>query len=520
MKKFCIVFILAVYAGVSVLCAQNVSNREKIRMNTAVLEMLEKYEQFSEARTIGQVNEFVSLFRSPKMTVYNDLIGVSDLEVLPVKEYASLLHRMHDVDVKICNVTKSHPYVSAGSLHVDVSFEKHLGYYDERNVWYSSQEIYGEPYLMTLTLSYDDFDGTCYIESVEGRLDSAKPLETGHLVLKRSSSDIPDLRFRRAGASPEGRYYRIEDCQPIEFGNDGFVCLPSSAADEDWYYMQDMPGSFDPDAFVRTNVNKEGFLSLSADTKHFRARVYNSTTIAGAFAVEGDLDKKFSLSDELGVDVRYMFDLGRRINLGIYGGIGVAYNYLDVAVKDFSYSCQVNKKDRKYDIGIIGQKYSMIDGVLSGGVAFEMALSRRMTMNVDLGGKAYYNLMAKNGNVYSDYKLSYADTTIHVRGHFKAESIAKKMELQPDVWPCPLSAVVGLGFSVNMTRTSLFTFGLEYEHGLNYYYQCEMKPYKEYEAPIKPSLASGKETVQYGFNDSFYLKRRALWLDLGFVFKF
>ena len=94
------------------------------------------------------------------------------------------------------------------------------------------------------------------------------------------------------------------------------------------------------------------------------------------------------------------------------------------------------------------------------------------------------------------------------------------MDLQPDVWPCPLSAVAGIGLNINMTKTSLFTFGFKYEYGLNYYYQSPLVSYKDYENPIRTSSRTGKEVAQYMFNDSFYLKRRAVWIDLGFVFKF
>ena len=71
-----------------------------------------------------------------------------------------------------------------------------------------------------------------------------------------------------------------------------------------------------------------------------------------------------------------------------------------------------------------------------------------------------------------------------------------------------------------MTKAALFNFGIKYEHGLNYYYYSEMKPYKEYETPVKCSYLDGRDLIQYDFADSFSLKKKALWLDLGLVFKF
>ena len=521
MKRVYAVFLCLLYAGIFMLSAQTVSNTEKRRMNMAVLQILEKYETLSECRTAAQANEFVNLFRSPMSNVYNDLAGVSDLQEISVKEYVSLLRGLRGVDVTVRNVRKSRPYVSAGSLCIDVTLEKTMSYYDRRDVWYSSEDVYGVPYELILVISYDDFDGTCYIESVAGSIDGKEPLGTDHLVLRKPSADILEgLMYKDADAVAKGKYWSVESCSPVAFGDSGVAFMPSSVADEDWYYMQDIPGTMDPDRFLRTSVTDDGFLTITPKMKNFRARVYNSLSIAGSFDIGGDLDKAVSFTNETGVDLRYMFNLGKRLNLGIYGGLGVAYDYLDVAVQDFGYSYQFSKKERKYDIALLGQKYSLLDGVLSGGVAIEVALSRRAVMNVDLGGKAYVNLMAKTGNIDADYKVTYADSTFHLRGHFRAETIVNKVDLKPDVWPCPVSAVAGLGFSINMTKAALFNFGIKYEHGLNYYYYSEMKPYKEYETPVKCSYLDGRDLIQYDFADSFSLKKKALWLDLGLVFKF
>lgn len=521
MKKFFTfipVFLFVFGIGLS---AQNISNTEKRRMNLAVMETLDKYERLSKVGTVGQIEEFVAMFRSPKMTIYNDLIGVSDEPYLGLREYASALHGMHGVEVTLSNVAKSEPYVSAGSICVDVTFDKTLSYYNEKNIYYSSQEIYGVPYRMTAVISYDDFDEVCYIESLEGEIAVTSLLKKDHLVLRKPSGNLGDnLRYRNEGAAKDGRYYVEEDCSTVDFGESGFAFFPAEAAGEDWYYMQDIPSSLDPDEFLMVSVSDDGMMQFSRKKKNFRARVYNSTTLAGAFLIEGDLDKSFSLSDEIGVDLRYLFNLGNKFDLGIYGGLGVVYNYVDVGVKNLTYSYQYNKKPRNYEISVLGQRYSLIDGALSGGIAMEFALSRRAVLTMDLGGKAYYNLLAHSGIIYSDYKVTYDEKTYDVRGHFKPETVAKQMDLQPDVWPCPLSAVAGIGLNINMTKTSLFTFGFKYEYGLNYYYQSPLVSYKDYENPIRASYGTGKEVAQYMFNDSFYLKRRAVWIDLGFVFKF
>lgn len=520
MRRFYVAFMFLICVSVSMLSAKNVSDLERHRMNMAILQMLQKYEELAEVSTYGQVGKLVSLFRSPDTPVYNDLVGASDLPKIPVREYASLLYDMHDVDVTIRNVRKSEPYVYAGSLCADVTFEKSVSYYDKRNVWYSSDQAYGMPYMLTFVVSYDDFDGTCYIESVEGKLESPKTYGTDHLVMKKSAcAGFSELRFGDAEASAR-KYMELEECDLVDFGEQGFAYLPASAGVDDWYYMQDIPETMDPDCFILSTVTPDGFLVLSPKMKNFRARIYDAATLAGAFVIEGELDKKFSFTNETGVDFRYMFNVGKKVNIGAYAGIGVAYNYLDVAIEDFSYEYEFKKKPRKYDIGIMGQKYMMLDGVLFGGAAFEFALSRRTVLNFELGGKAYLNLMSQNQNIYADYNMTYSEKVTHVRGYFKTENIVNKVQVTPDVWPCPLSAMVGLGCSISMTKSALLNVGLKYEHGINYYYQSPLNSYKGYKTLIKAQYLTGIDVVLYDFAESFALKRRGLLLDLGFVFKF
>ena len=488
-----------------VLSAQNVPNHVKRKMNLAVLEMLEKMEKVSTFSSPSDADEFAAMFRDPDVQICNDLIGLHDGPTISLADYAAALGRLNDVSVVFTDVEKSLPYIHAGSLCVRVSMDKTLSYRDGRNVRYSSDDMYGGPYRLHVVFSYDDFDGTCLVESVEGDIEPCMALGKDHLVY-REQKELAGLRYN-------GGY--------ISYNSAGQALLPGSAAEEDWYYMQNMPDEWDPDVFVTTHVTRDGFLKLGAYTNWFRVKAYNATAPAGAFAVEGDFDSRWSIANETGAEIRFMPGIGKALNLGLYVGMGVSYSHMNLKVKDFQYSYLLGTVQRKYEFNLAGQKFNAVDAVLAAGLAAECSLAARWTLDIQAGAKAYYNLWAEAGDVYCDYVVTHgSEEPIHKVGHFKAESIEDSKEFAPDVWPCPFSVTGSVGFSYNLNKRTMLSCGLEYEHGLNCYYQSEMKSYREGRAPVAYSSAQKADVAKKSMTDSFSLTRRAVWLDLGVTFKF
>lgn len=505
MKKILLYFILLLFGLSSAVSAQNVSNPVKRKMNLAVLGMLEKLEEVSDLSSASDAEEFVAMFRDPDVQIFNDLIGLHDSQVISLPEYVSALGKMKDVSVTFSDIEKSAPYIDAGSLCVRVSLDKTMSYRDGRNVLYSSDEIYGSPYGIQIVFSYDDFDGTCLIESVEGGEDPVVMVGKDH-VIYREQKEFENLLF-------DGGY--------VTYNSAGQALLPGYAASADWYHMQNMPEEWDPDVFITTHLTRDGFLKLGSYTNWFRAKAYTATAPAGAFAVDGEFDGKWSIANETGVELRFMAGLGKTINLGIYADLGVSYSHLNLNLRDFGYSYLLGGAQRKYEFDVIGQKFNTVDAVLAAGLALEHNFAARWTLDVQAGAKAYYNILADAGDLYCDYVVTHgSEAPIHKVGHFKTESIADSKEFAPDVWPCPLSVTGSLGFGYNLNKKTLFSFGLEYEHGLNCYYQSEMLSYKSGRAPVAYSATDKADVAKKSMTDSFSLKRRAAWLDLGVTFKF
>lgn len=501
--------------------AQEFPETEIRRMNLQVLENIEKLEDLSAIDGALRAEEFMAMFRDRKARVYNDLIGVSAESSLPLDEYVSHLRKMKDVSVSFFNVEKTKPFVSAGSLCVLVSFDKIISYRDSKNIHYSSADFFGCPHRVEVLFAYDDFDGTCHIESISGSLPDTAVLHPVDYLVFRPDGSMEDVRFRKADVERKSGFYDADECGYLKYNSLAQSFLPAEAAEEDWFYMQDVPQGWDPDVFIETSVSKDRFLDLEKKYKRFRAKVYNSTAPAGVFAVDGDFDRAYSLADELGVEFRFMPNIGNRLNVGVYGSLGMSYNYLDLALRGLSYEYEFSKSTLAYDFGVLGQRYHTVDAVLGGGFAMEYALSRRWTMDLTVGGKAYYNVYAKAGNLYCSYSFTKdgGDPT-RTTGHFKEESVVKRKEFEPDVWPCPLSFVAGVGFGYSVSKSALLTCGLKYEHGLNCYYQSEMNSYREYNRPIRYSSIKGSDVAQWSFTDCFSLKKKAIWIDLGVIFKF
>lgn len=523
MKRFYLLFAFALILSGADVLAQGMLNTEKRKMNMKILQTLERLEDLSAPTSDSQADALVEMFRDPSVMIFNDLMQQPYSEQVTVREYVDALKMLNNVKVSFSDVAKSEAYVSAGSVCVKVDLKKSISYSDDRAVQYSSEKLYGAPFDITIVFSYDDFDGTCLIESLQGNAAHGQALDADHLVMKRHPA-LRNIRYKNENASLTGRYYDLDDCPVLDFSNNYTAFLPMSAASEDWYYMQAMPSEWDPDVFINTSVSEQGFLTLEAKEKIFRVQAHNSTTLAGAFKVEGALDEASSISDEVGVEFRFLPGIGNRLNLGVYGGLAISYSHLDVAVKDFAYQYKIYSMDgyvRKYAFDHMGQRFSFVDGVLFGGGVLEYAVSRRWSLEAKLGGKAYYNLYTNIGNLYCDYQVLEANGSItHNVGHFKAANVKNQKELALDVWPCPLSAVAALGANVHLNKRLQLSFGLEYEYGLNYYSSSSLQPYKDYKYPVTYSTKDNVDVAQWMFTDSFNLKRRALWLNLGVIYKF
>lgn len=520
MKRFFMFLALSFLLWNVTLSAQNISNTEKRKMNLVLLNTIERLETVSQMSSTSYANEFISMFRDHDEMIYNDLIGVQDGDKIPLMEYASALRRMKDVEVVFRNVVKSDVFVHKGSLCVRVTYDKIMNYRDGRGVLYSSEDFFGAPHKVTVVFSYDDFDGTCLIETMEGSVENAA-LSQKDLVVLSSRKGLDGLKFRLPDVQKRDGYYEDQECGYVPYNREGQAILPESAAGEDWYYMQEISGGWDTDVFITPRLSGNGSMNLDLSRKMFRVKAYNSIAPAGAFMIEGDFDGKYSFANETGVELRYMFNAGHRLNLGIYASAGIAYNYLGTSVKDFAYSYQLSGQERKYEFDYLGQSSHFVDAVLSGGFALEYSLSKRFTLDFAAGGKAYYNLWAGYGNMRCDYVVTQGSAApIHKKGHFKKDAIVNQMEIEPDVWPCPLSVSASLGVTYNLTKSLLLSCGLEYEHGLNMYYQSENLAYKNYRNPVTYSRKISADVVNWSMADSFSLKKRALWLDLGVVFKF
>lgn len=522
MKKcFLLMSLLEIVVLGNILSAQNLPNAGQRRMNLAVLETIEKLETLSSMSDSEQANEYIGLFSDPETMVFNDLIGVSDVEMLPLSEYVSCLRKMKNVVVRFSHVERSRPYIEAGSLCVDVTFDKTISYVDQRGVHYSSEDIYGGPYKIEVVFSYDDFDDSCHIESYSGSLECGDALASDHLVLRKKRL-YEDLRFRNAETPMHDGYYAADECSPICFDQSGHLILPSTAASEDWYYMQNIPLDWDPDKSLHAEAKADGFFDLHSRDRHMRIKAYNSTAPAGVFRMEGDLDRKITVGNETGVEFRYMFDLGNQINLGALFSAGVSYSYIDVAQKGFGYSYDYTSSiKRQYDFDIFGQKFHTLDVTSSLGVAMEYTFARRWTLDYTLGCKAYYNVYAGSGDVYCIYEVTHGDKEPdYIKGHFKKESIVDMVDFKSGISTLPFSIFTRLGFDVSLSSSSILTFGLGFEQGLNDYYQSELIPFNSYEYPVMYSGKSRSDEARYSLGNSFDLVRRALWVDLGYMFRF
>ena len=103
MKK--IIYILLLLVGTPAwLMSQNLTNAQRRYMMMDLLELLEDYEDYSELNN-RKDERFLKLFKNENLAIYNDLLGLSTAETLPVKDYVALQKEKAQVpEIKMKNI--------------------------------------------------------------------------------------------------------------------------------------------------------------------------------------------------------------------------------------------------------------------------------------------------------------------------------------------------------------------------------------------------------------------------------
>lgn len=494
---------------------QNLTNAERRRINTRLLDAIEQYEASASMSDRDSKYLFLELCDSSAL-IYSDLLDHAPGKRIPVAEYVNRLQERQNVASEIKNVTSGRPFWKEGAWHVQVQFSKSLSYNDENSVLFSSAEYYRADYGLTVEFAYDPQEDRCRIVDIQGDLKSdVRPLPERFLVISKNSEN--DLRL-------------LSGKEHLAFNSfDQAFAKPGSLSS--WH--DDV--RIKADTLARTE--HYDLLQLKYTKTHWRAKVRAGITLGSAFKLSTPVSFSASSSSafETGVDIGYAIPIGRSLSLGIYTGIALSSSKLSLETGQIGYSYRTTDRNgatylRQYEIERITEGVQYTDMVVPVYLSFEHKLARNLSLGWNLGAKIYLNSSVKvepyhiTGRVFGDYHgLSITEQPENAFG-----TIDRDYEhfLYPSNYgnSTSMSLAGGLSVNYNVLQQRMFVYvKFSYEAGMGQLHESNETPYFSASEQLYPLVYSGhlrEDVATRSFMDCVSFSRQAMWLELGLMFKF
>lgn len=535
-------YILSVFFLVFLSCsisAQNLTNPESRKLNTMVLDIIDRYEDFSGVYDEDSEYEFLRLFQRPDVPVYAGdlLLGYSHKESLPASEYAvKLLDFAQNVSVSISKVRKEQPYYEDGLWYVPVRLQKSVEYTDGSLIL-SSDVYYEDKFDLTLLMACDLENDRCRISSIVGSIDSDKVFPMNFLVIRKPERSYSNLSLEDM-LTVDGR--------KLEYNRLDYAIVPEGGLDTDDFNEMKYEVRIDSEVVDSTFRHKEVVYDFEKTRGRFKIRnkfapmsAYKMTAVP-----EGISDKSWSY--ELG------FDLGFGVPVGPTGGsrfglfIGAALNYSSLVLTntglEYDYvlgsynsnasagSSLVGQTEYRFSLNSVAENISFLDIMVPLYMSLDHRLGRkgRVWLNWNLGVKAYVN----TGDFLNlDNSSYFAEGNLVVRDVINAQTMYNENfngEYYQFLSPCSysksfieLSAAANAALHIRLSRSAFLTLGAGYELGLTDSHVASRTDYYK-SGSLYPFVTDAYDNVvaSHSMYESVSFKRQALWLDLGFMFKF
>lgn len=347
----------------------------------AIDEALTTFEDYISMATILD-NEtyynFIDLFESPSVLVYNDLIGLSTASNIPVNQYAARLSRgVGNKKVLISNVRNEGTSFVDGKWQVKLSFDKRISYIDSCGTYLSSYEYYDSlDYRLTATLYFDPSNNNCKISEIIGKIDSPKKLEGQFFAFQRTDPRDDELYYK-------GKLLKFNSYdQALLIGSRDPIALKN-----DFNYSN-------PDMTLRPQTN-DCQVSMKYKMRRFRLRPHFDFGIGKAFLRDGDeafTDSK-STGYSFGVDLGVGLSSRRSFSLGLYTGIGLSLSTMDFSYQNNDYSFNTNADVdgenyvRHYKDLNLSQKMKMTEINFPLYLDFDFKIVNSLSLYLDLGAR-------------------------------------------------------------------------------------------------------------------------------------
>ncbi len=550
-------YIKYIICSLSLICfgtsfAQDLSWGEKRRFRLCVYTAMENYEMYSSLFDDNYRAGFASLFQYDDMEIYNDLLGVSTDATLTVSEYITAVEKKADnVNVRIRNINVGEFYWTDNHWQVDVKFDKEMQYFNAGGLLLSSKLYYDADYSMSATFvldSEEDEDGesvfTARFVSLNGEMKSEKaPLPENYFAVSRSK--IKDktggemLDPRDLDAAWNGNKLHF-----MEFSELNYAFVPESIDKVKFTYPRDNDISV---KYLPVSGYKDLYY-LKYKPTHWRTKLQYEFSLLDHYNIKltNDRIKTGSSSHEFGIDFGYVFPSASIFKTGLFLGVGAAMNKFNMELESSDYVVSTNGKAdidgdryyRYYSLRNIKQEFSTIDLVVPLYLEFDIRFSKWISMYMDLGAKAYLNMVSNVDSysaeystygVYQDYDNLVLDEKSGING-FTNNGVLDETDLINPFKPQMFSidAFGSIGFRATLAKMLQLTCGVSYQYGLNNYVvpaaeEQQLKFDSDVsldKAFVNYTASNDKENVRNMVDAATSFRRQSLKLNVGLILKF
>ena len=497
--------------------AQTLSNKERRHINMRLLNLVEQYESTAALYDDGTKYAFMQLFSNEKAPVYSDMLDYAASKQIDVSEYMKVLGGKQNVSLHMMNVSHDDYVLENGRWTTTVTFDKSIVYNDSNGVLFSSPEYYKANYLLSMKCVYDQDADRCFIQSVDGTMNSERQhLPEKFVVINHSDDKVDKI-------SVDGGH--------LEFNSfdQAFTSVGSIHAWNDDVRIK-------ADTLAKTD--NYDFVNLKYRKMHWRAKVRFAYALGSVFKVSTPVKTYSAKSSgfEFGAELGYNIPLGRTTSMGLYVGAAYSSSKLELGMNDIEYSYRTmdhsgKSYTRHYEFDSITEGVSYSDIAVPIYLNFDHKLVKNLYLSWNVGAKIYLNGTMKirpyhlSGKVYGNYSGNIVSSqSSEAFGDVSGDC---NVFLYPNSYnrnKTDLSVMGGLSLNYNIFKGSMFVFlKYSYEYGLTDVHKSDGRVLFDAESrqyPMVYSAHRNSNVATRSFMDCVSYKRQTMWLELGLMFKF
>lgn len=488
------------------------------------------YDMYCTVSSDEAMYNFLGLFVNDAAPVYNDLLGQGREQTLTAGDYARLMAggNLRSTRVTIKNIqVDSEPRKEGNSWKVNVRFDKSISFYNRCGVYFSSREFYGSDYQLTAVVVYDNVDGKCRIERIDGTMFSESQLTPDYFVFRKMDTRDDLLSYHQ---------------QPLRFNSNNQALLNGQLDMRGFTHQRLSPQRLHPvqdDCGVVTMDYRKP--KTVSDDPLMKLRLGFGIGLGEGLKFSGGndlLEKKAAGGWNVNVEFGYQFVSEEMFKLSAFAGLGISQSSMDLGYNmDYQYNASGtadidgDSYERHYKGLKISQKVKMTDLAIPVYLDGELAFNEVFSVYADLGVRLNMN-MSKSidvGNAHADeiyglFENTKLNTKVKLDGDWGHDNFGTKKSLNASageldgVSGMAADLLAGLGLRINIPNSPLAVdLGVGYLMGLGEIIKPEKKNgIIEYTYDANGGTEKANSLTRLLDN----VKRQSLRVNVGLTYKF